>query len=114
MCYTYYFLHFTGDYLGNQCAAQPGTPCIPCRERLPSCVGRPNGRNYFPGRELTENYIQCLDNRTLRVGSCAEGYYDPGRGSCRTEIGAGKLTDVHNRKFLTGTYADEYFDPEPK
>ncbi|KAK3095139.1 hypothetical protein FSP39_010723 [Pinctada imbricata] len=79
------------DYMGNQCAAQPGTDCEPCRLRLPSCVGKPNGRNTFPGRELTENFIRCFDNRTVSIELCRNGYFDPSRGECRTDIGAATI-----------------------
>ncbi|XP_061184903.1 uncharacterized protein LOC133192909 isoform X1 [Saccostrea echinata] len=75
------------DYLQNRC--KPGDRnCIPCRERLPSCVGLKNGNNTIPGRDLTDTFVVCWEGRTVSVEQCPAGYFDPVQRKCRTEIGA--------------------------
>ncbi|XP_065924132.1 uncharacterized protein [Magallana gigas] len=75
------------DSLQNQC--RPGDlACVPCAERLPSCVGRENGNNTFPGRDMSDTFVICWEGRTVSVETCPEGYFDPKQRKCRTEIGA--------------------------
>ncbi|XP_062614312.1 uncharacterized protein LOC134276046 [Saccostrea cucullata] len=58
-----------GQYEQNNCPATDKN-CVPCAERLPSCVGLPDGNNIFPSRAHTRWYIRCYQNRTLEVTRC--------------------------------------------
>ena len=44
----------------------------------PSCVGLPNGRNAFLGRENQPDYIVCENDRTMAITKCPGGNnFDP-------------------------------------
>ncbi|XP_071082419.1 uncharacterized protein [Haliotis cracherodii] len=55
------------DYRQNWC---PVSHCSPCGTRLPSCQGRPDGPNPFPGREWSPWYIECRQGRTITTTQC--------------------------------------------
>ncbi|XP_069104084.1 LOW QUALITY PROTEIN: uncharacterized protein [Argopecten irradians] len=75
------------EYLQNKCVPTPGSAaCVPCAERLPPCIGRPDGNNTFPGRENTPYFITCFKNRTIFVRTCEQGYFDPISKMCQFEI----------------------------
>ena len=63
--------------------------CVPCDERWPSCVGRENGNNTIPGRDMTDSYVICLEGRTVSLEQCPVGFFDSVQRKCRTKIGAG-------------------------
>lgn len=75
-----------GDYLTTRNSCEGEMCAIPCEERSPSCVGYPNGNNTFPGRQLTPFYMTCLLERTLSVGICKYGVYDPTKKYCTTDL----------------------------
>nr|XP_022335507.1 uncharacterized protein LOC111132108 [Crassostrea virginica] len=78
------------DYLKNRC--KPGNvSCVPCAERWPSCVGRENGNNTIPGRDMTDSYVICLEGRTVSLEQCPVGFFDPVQRKCRTKIGAAAI-----------------------
>lgn len=96
---------FSGDSLQNQC--RPGDlACVPCAERLPSCVGRENGNNTFPGRDMSDTFVICWEGRTVSVETCPEGYFDPKQRKCRTEIGAGIYRFRCIRNFISSRFTD--------
>ncbi|XP_071165550.1 uncharacterized protein [Mytilus edulis] len=74
------------DYVTTRNSCQGESCAIPCEERSPSCVGMADGNNTFPGRELTPFYMTCLRNRTLSVGICKYGVYDPTKKYCTTDL----------------------------
>ena len=78
------YLYFTGEYEQNQCA--PGdVTCPKCPDRLPTCVGLPDGDNLFIGREWKPDYAVCYKNRTIELKKCTKGYFHPTKRAC-TEI----------------------------
>lgn len=80
-----------GEYEQNLC--KPGdTKCIPCSSRLPSCVGLPDGVNYFPGKLWTDSFIRCYRNRTVSVEKCSEGYFHPRKHLCVKTVDRGGYT----------------------
>jgi len=87
VCINYLLL---GDYEQNTCLINQDPSCIPCRERLPSCMGLISGNHTFPGRELSSFYIVCFRNRTEAVRSCDNGFFDPESGTCMATISAGE------------------------
>ncbi|XP_062614315.1 uncharacterized protein LOC134276051 isoform X2 [Saccostrea cucullata] len=69
------------EYQQNLCTGK-GKNCKPCKERLPSCIGLPNGLNPVMEFLWEKNYIVCKDNRTLNVKTCSEGVFDPYNRKC--------------------------------
>ena len=81
----------TGEYKQNLCI--PGNrSCLPCAERLPSCVGLPNGQNAIVGDIWSGRYVKCLNNRTMVVGTCPQGWFHPVQRICVTMIHPGNLS----------------------
>ena len=78
----------SGQYLQNQCNPTDLT-CVRCPERLPSCEGLPDGENPVPGHQWSHDYVRCYKNRTLSVGSCRNGYFNPQTGKCVNSIKKG-------------------------
>ncbi|KAL5005503.1 hypothetical protein ScPMuIL_018959 [Solemya velum] len=76
------------DYVANQCR-EPN--CRPCAERFVSCVGKRDGNNTYPGREMSQFYVQCLANRTIGVSTCTSGFFDNGRRTCTRQIDAASI-----------------------
>ncbi|KAK3583069.1 hypothetical protein CHS0354_004014 [Potamilus streckersoni] len=70
-----------GEYQQNLCPSGNQT-CVPCTERLPSCVAHEDGNHPFPGRMATSDYFICFLNRTVSVESCTKGIYDPEKRQC--------------------------------
>ena len=68
-----------GEYVENQCFNRT---CDPCEDNYPSCVGKPDGSNNFPGRVGSEYYIVCYRDRTVAIVTCTTGYYNHKTRSC--------------------------------
>ena len=83
-----FFVILPGEYDQNKC--QPGDPqCPPCPERLPGCVGLPDGLRAFTGREWQPFYIRCYRNRTVEIGRCINSYFHPVKRECMTDVPKG-------------------------
>ncbi|XP_033744423.1 uncharacterized protein LOC117330327 [Pecten maximus] len=71
------------DYTTNQCQ---GPNCVPCSARHPSCSGRPDGLNVWPGREQTPYFVACRGERVIYQGLCPQGnkerIFDPEAAGC--------------------------------
>nr|XP_022322146.1 uncharacterized protein LOC111123822 isoform X3 [Crassostrea virginica] len=78
------------EYHQNLCSAS-NSSCQPCSERLPSCVGLSNGQNPMPGRAWSSNFVDCLDNRTLTVNNCKNGWFHPVQRKCVSQIYPGDV-----------------------
>ena len=78
-----------GEYQQNSCSFGDVT-CIPCKERLPSCHGLSDGNHPIPWSFWSQDYITCYWNRTISVGHCEKGIFDPNRRVCILEIPTGK------------------------
>ena len=73
----------------NKCL---GPHCKPCLDRYPSCSGKPDGLNPFPGRELTGYYIVCEKDRYTETGICiVDKILDPTRRVCADPGDRGEL-----------------------
>lgn len=73
------------QYLQNICDTRtPG--CVPCQEKFPSCTGKPDGDNAYPGRELREDYLVCDKGRTLATRKCTTGVFFPDRRECNVVL----------------------------
>ena len=73
---------FAGEYLHNLCSGTDPN-CAPCIERLPSCIGLPDGNNPVLNRTWLAEYIYCYKERTLDVRTCPSGsVFDPYRKQC--------------------------------
>ena len=77
----------TGEYDQNLCPNGNST-CQKCPERLPSCIGLPDGDNPIPTHEWTSRYITCYKNRTLLpVHKCPKPkIYHPVKKICTEDI----------------------------
>ena len=64
--------------------------CPPCPERLPSCIGMPDGVNVFTGREWKPDYVVCFKNRTMEIKKCKTGFYHPVKQTCTEIVDHGK------------------------
>lgn len=81
----------TGDYTQNLC--KPGDiSCRPCPERHPSCVGLSDGRNAVT--LWSNQYVVCLKNRTISVGRCPDGVFNPIERLCIQSLHPGILLEV--------------------
>lgn len=76
----YMTFKFVGEYEINQRCPGDVPNCVPCEERLPSCIGYSNGNHSFPTRN--EYYVVCQDERTLSVQSCEPGIFDKALRRC--------------------------------
>lgn len=81
-------LSVVGEYQQNLCASF-NSSCLPCSDRLPSCVGLSNGKNAFSGRMWSPYYVDCLNNRTYTVHRCTNGWFHPVQRVCVTQIHPG-------------------------
>ena len=72
---------FSGDYTQNQCTSSFN--CQPCPDRLPSCVGLPDGANGVPRHQWASDYVICLKNRTMNISRCSSPQiFDPISRKC--------------------------------
>ena len=74
-------LHIAGDYEQYKCNPRDPT-CSPCEQRMPSCSGLPDGKNAYPNTVISHEYIVCEKGRTVEVGGCLAGYFDPLERDC--------------------------------
>ncbi|XP_062614311.1 uncharacterized protein LOC134276045 [Saccostrea cucullata] len=72
------------SYKQNLCLATDSS-CLPCTQRLPSCVGLDDGYHGFFGQEWYSKYFQCYKNRTIDILNC-NGYFDPSAKKCVDKI----------------------------
>ena len=93
-------VHIEGDYIKNQCRSD-NTSCIPCSQRLPSCVGHSDGNNPVIGHYWSADYLICLRNRTISVNKCQSGLFDPVNRRCTLIVDISKL-------YLCGNYFSSY------
>lgn len=102
-----FFLFFKkGQYEQNLCQPKD-TSCVPCPERLPSCVGLSDGPHYFPGRQWSAKYIICFKNRTIDESTCKGNhqYFHPVQKKCLTDVGKGICSKVNkNNLFFLKQY----------
>ena len=82
---------FTGEYLENLCHGSV-TSCKPCLERLPSCVGLPNGLNAATGQYWKPMYIECYKSRTISVNQCNALFFHPMTRTCTDLLKRGTCT----------------------
>ncbi|XP_041355816.1 uncharacterized protein LOC121373314 [Gigantopelta aegis] len=69
------------EYLRVKCPDGICDPNKPCKE--PSCVGLPNGHNVYPGKEMTETFLECHMERVTGIMTCsANQFFDPLRKKC--------------------------------
>ncbi|KAJ8316011.1 LOW QUALITY PROTEIN: hypothetical protein KUTeg_006025 [Tegillarca granosa] len=74
------------EYEQNLCSAV-NTACTNCSERLPSCVGKTDGKQAFPTREWKKDYLQCYKNRTMVITKCQKSeYFNPRKHKCMTDV----------------------------
>lgn len=84
------FIFLIGQYTQNLCKINSPS-CIPCPERLPSCLGSPDGPQVYPQRLWTSWYIVCDRNRTIEITKCPRGQiFDPHHRQCVTADKTGK------------------------
>ena len=84
LIHVFYFRFYIGDYVQNEFCPAGQTTCKPCRERIPSCNGLPNGNNTYPGQAGGPLYITCYNDRTIFVRTCEQGVFDPNVKACVT------------------------------
>ncbi|KAK3583072.1 hypothetical protein CHS0354_004017 [Potamilus streckersoni] len=74
------------QYDQNLCH-RTNSSCLPCPERLPSCIGLPDGVNQFVGREWKSEFVTCYMNRTMEISQCSKGeYFHPKERKCKTSV----------------------------
>ena len=97
----------SGEYDQNICF--PGnSSCAPCQERLPSCIGNPDGAHAFTGLEWTDNYITCYKNRTVGIDKCpTSSYFDPRNNGCVSKLNVGECRRLNMVIYVT---LDEIID----
>lgn len=81
-----------GDYLQNHCE-QNSANCVPCEDRLPSCINLPDNNNPYPGKLDSEYYIKCYRNRTVSVEACQVSKYNPATRQCSENVSPGRLNE---------------------
>lgn len=59
-----------------------GTCPVTCEEQYPSCKGKQDGSNIFPGKEGSEFYTVCYKERTVAIVTCTIGVYSHNDRSC--------------------------------
>ncbi|VDI58558.1 Hypothetical predicted protein [Mytilus galloprovincialis] len=82
------------EYDQNLCPSG-NTTCQKCPERLPSCIGLPDGDNPIPNHKWTNRYITCYKNRTLLpVHKCPPPkIYHPIKKICTEDIQPKEVPD---------------------
>lgn len=84
-----------GDYLQNHCERN-SADCVPCEDRLPSCINLPDNNNPYPGKLDSEYYIKCYRNRTVSVEACQVSKYNPATRECSQTVSPRKLAPHHS------------------
>ncbi|XP_076435324.1 uncharacterized protein LOC143275235 [Babylonia areolata] len=62
------------------------TACPVCEERLPSCVGLPDGNRVYPGRLFSPWFVRCDTGRTMAIVRCVNAFFDPLTNKCRASL----------------------------
>jgi len=95
----------SGEYMQNLCNANDPS-CTRCPDRLPSCVGVPDGDVSFPGRLWKPDYVTCYKNRTvLPTKTCTSGYFHPVLHVCTQDVNKSKIyISVHLHMMLQRRY----------
>ena len=89
-CGVYLNLYFCkGSYQQNLCHISDPN-CLPCPERLPSCVGLTDGYHGLRD-QWSSDYFNCYKNRTIDVLTC-KGFFDPNTKQCVEKILPGTIT----------------------
>ena len=98
----------SGEYDQNICS--PGNSfCAPCKERLPSCIGNPDGAHAFTGLEWTDNYITCYKNRTVGIDKCpTASYFDPRNNGCVSKLNVGECRRLNMVIYVTLDELNDY------
>lgn len=81
-----YKIFFQGEYDQNKCNGTD--PTCNCPKRLPSCIGKTDGDQYFPDKRGDPAYITCFKNRTT-IAQCKPGYFFEPRGKMCRPMNAG-------------------------
>lgn len=96
--FLYLFIYFVkGEYLQNRCDAAD-TACTPCEDRMPSCVGLPDGDNMYPGKPMSELYVNCSMDRTISMKKCQRGLFDQSTKQC--------VEDVTDSTYYSNKYSE--------
>ena len=84
-----------GEYQQNLCT--PGDiSCTQCPDRLPSCVGLPDGKRPVPVQLWMTEYIVCYKNRTVNVTQCArDEYFNPRLNTCMKKVQPGRVMFIN-------------------
>lgn len=90
-CLSFWFVS-PGDYLQNHCELNSAN-CVPCEDRLPSCINLPDNNNPYPGKLDSEYYIKCYRNRTVSVEACQVSKYNPVTRQCSENFSPGRLSE---------------------
>lgn len=94
------------DYLQNHCELNSAN-CVPCEDRLPSCINLPDNNNPYPGKLDSEYYIKCYRNRTVSVEACQVSKYNPVTRQCSENF-----SPVNLEKFCRDNPTSIIPDPE--
>jgi hypothetical protein len=79
------YVYIIGQYKQNTCSAN-ATSCIPCKDRLPSCVGLQDGDHPVPSQLWGPQYITCYKNRTVNATRCQTGSFSPKSRTCVSKV----------------------------
>lgn len=102
-----------GQYQANLCLANDPT-CVPCQDRLPSCISVADGVNAFPNRLWKPSYITCYKNRTvLPLDKCQNGYFHPVQQRCSSNVNKGTYVCFICRIYLVLCYEVSMFNEVP-
>ena len=78
--------HFSiGEYQQNLCDPSNNT-CVPCKNRLPSCVSLPDGRNAIQWLLWKQDYAICYKNRTMAMDKCKTRFFHPTQRKCVDKV----------------------------
>ena len=87
---TFKAVYISGEYKQNLCSNSDPN-CIPCPQRLPSCVGVPNGDVGFTGKLWKPDYVTCYTDRTvIPTKTCSQGYFHPTLKMCTQNVNKSK------------------------
>ncbi|KAJ8316010.1 hypothetical protein KUTeg_006024 [Tegillarca granosa] len=79
-------LNRCSEYDQNLCLPT-NTSCVKCQKRLPSCIGKLDRKNGFPGKLWTRSYIECFRNRTMNISNCTVGeFFNPRLKVCMKQV----------------------------
>ena len=85
----YNITFISGQYKQNACPVHD-TNCVPCPERLPSCIGMGDGDQPVVARLWSDIHVVCYRNRTLQIKHCPNGaVFEPNRKECISKLTSG-------------------------